>query len=201
MTTNREISRYPIPAIDSLPAKLQNKIAEVREKAGFIPNVFLALAHRPKELSAFLDYHEALMEGASGLTPAEKEMVVVATSGRNNCQYCVIAHGAILRIRSKNPLLSDQLAINFRKADISTRQMAMLEFAIKVSENSSEISDVDLQQLGVHGFSEEDVWDIASIAAFFALSNRMANFAGMRPNDDFYNMGREERSNKKQHKT
>ena len=126
MTTNREISRYPIPEIKSLPAKLQNKIAEVREKAGFIPNVFLALAHRPKELSAFLDYHEVLMEGASGLTPVEKEMVVVATSGRNNCQYCVIAHGAILRIRAKNPLLSDQLAINFRKADISTRQMAML---------------------------------------------------------------------------
>ena len=141
------------------------------------------------------------MEGASGLTPAEKEMVVVATSGRNNCQYCVIAHGAILRIRSKNPLLSDQLAINFRKADISTRQMAMLEFAIKVSENSSEISDVDLQQLRVHGFSEEDAWDIASIAAFFALSNRMANFAGMRPNDDFYTMGREEHSNKKQPKS
>ena len=200
MTTKREISRYPIPKIESLPTELQNKIAEVREKAGFIPNVFLALAHRPQELSAFLQYHEALMEGVSGLTPAEKEMVVVATSSRNNCQYCVIAHGAILRIRSKNPLLSDQLAINFRKADISTRQMAMLEFAIKVSENSSEVSDDDFQKLGTHGFSEEDIWDIAGIASFFALSNRMANFAGMRPNEDFYTMGRQTHSHQERSK-
>jgi len=200
MTTQREISRYPIPEIESLPAEIQNQIAEVREKSGFIPNVFLALAHRPKELSAFLQYHETLMDGASGLTPAEKEMIVVATSGKNNCQYCVIAHGAILRIRSKNPLLSDQLAINFRKADISARQMEMLEFAIKVCGNSSEVSDNDFEKLRAHGFSDEDIWDIASIASFFALSNRMANFTGMRPNDDFYAMGRQGRANEKQSK-
>ena len=201
MTTKKLISRYPIPEIASLPAKLQDQIAEVRDKAGFIPNVFLALARRPKELSAFLQYHEALMEGASGLTPAEKEMIVVTTSGKNNCQYCVIAHGAILRIRTKNPLLSDQLAINFRKADISARQMAMLEFAVKVCETSAEILDDDLQKLGIHGFSEEDIWDIASIASFFALSNRMANFAGMRPNDEFYTMGRQVNSDGEHSKT
>jgi len=190
MSKTKTISRYPIPDVESLPLDLQSEIMEVQEKAGFIPNVFLALAHRPKELSAFLQYHVALMEGNSGLTPAEKEMIVVATSGINNCQYCVIAHGAILRIRSKNPLLSDQLAINFRKADISDKQMAMLEFAAKVCEKSSEISDQDLQQLRSHDFNDEEIWDIASIASFFALSNRMANFAGMRPNDDFYTMGR-----------
>jgi len=200
MNTKKQISRYPIPKIESLPVELQNKIIEVREKAGFIPNVFLALAHRPKELSAFLQYHEALMEGTSGLTAAEKEMIVVATSGKNNCQYCVIAHGAILRIRSKNPLLSDQLAINFRKADISERQMAMLEFAVKICQNSSEASDDDLKKLGDYGFSQEDIWDIASIASFFALSNRMANFAGMRPNEEFFTMGRQAGSNQKKSK-
>ena len=191
MSKTKKISRYPIPNVESLPLDLQAQIIEVQEKAGFVPNVFLALAHWPKELSAFLQYHAALMEGESGLTPAEKEMIVVATSGINNCQYCVIAHGAILRIRSKNPLLSDQLAINFRKADISDKQMAMLEFAVKVCEESSDISDQDLQQLRDHGFNDEEIWDIASIASFFALSNRMANFAGMRPNDDFYTMGRQ----------
>ena len=191
MSKTKTISRYPIPDVESLPLDLQSEIMEVQEKAGFIPNVFLALAHRPKELSAFLQYHVALMEGNSGLTPAEKEMIVVATSGINNCQYCVIAHGAILRIRSKNPLLSDQLAINFRKADISHKQMAMLEFAAKVCEKSADISDQDLQQLRGHGFNDEEIWDIASIASFFALSNRMANFTGMRPNDDFYTMGRQ----------
>ena len=191
MSKTKTNSRYPIPDVESLPLDLQSEIMEVQEKAGFITNVFLALAHRPKELSAFLQYHVALMEGNSGLTPAEKEMIVVATSGINNCQYCVIAHGAILRIRSKNPLLSDQLAINFRKADISDKQMAMLEFAAKVCEKSSDISDQDLQQLRGHGFNDEEIWDIASIASFFALSNRMANFTGMRPNDDFYTMGRQ----------
>ena len=191
MSKTKTISRYPIPDVESLPLNLQSEIMEVQEKAGFIPNVFLALAHRPKELRAFLQYHVTLMEGNSGLTPAEKEMIVVATSGINNCQYCVIAHGAILRIRSKNPLLSDQLAINFRKADISDKQMAMLEFAAKVCEKSSDISDQDLQQLRGHGFNDEEIWDIASIASFFALSNRMANFTGMRPNDDFYTMGRQ----------
>ena len=191
MSTTKKISRYPIPTVESLPLDLQSEIMEVQEKAGFIPNVFLALAHRPKELSAFLQYHVALMEGHSGLTPAEKEMIVVATSGINNCQYCVIAHGAILRIRSKNPLLSDQLAINFRKADISDKQMEMLEFAAKVCEKSADISDQDFQQLRGHGFNDEEIWDIASIASFFALSNRMANFTGMRPNDDFYTMGRQ----------
>ena len=190
MSKTKRISRYPIPELASLPVDLQTEIIAVQEKAGFIPNVFLALGHRPKELRAFLAYHEALMDSESGLTRAEKEMIVVATSGLNNCQYCVIAHGAILRIRSKNPLLADQLAINFRKADISERQMAMLEFAAKICVKSSEISDEDFDQLRSNGFDDEDIWDIASIASFFALSNRMANFASMRPNDTFYSMGR-----------
>jgi len=191
MSKTKQISRYPVPDIQSLPLDIQTQIMEVQEKAGFIPNVFLALSHRPDELRAFLQYHAALMEGDSGLTSTEKEMIVVATSGINNCQYCVIAHGAILRIRSKNPLLSDQLAINFRKADITDKQIAMLEFAEKVCEKSSKISNQDFERLHGYGFSNEEIWDIASIASFFALSNRIANFAEIRPNDDFYTMGRQ----------
>ena len=156
MNTKKSISRYPIGDLHSLPREIQSQIYEVEEKMGFIPNVFLALAHRPKELNAFLQYHEALMDGDSGLTPAEKEMIVVATSGMNNCQYCVIAHGAILRIRSKNPLLADQLAVNFRKADVSEKQMAMLEFASKGCEKSSDIREQDLGDMRAYGFSDAD---------------------------------------------
>ena len=184
------ISRYPVPELDSLPEDIRAQIAAVQEKAGFIPNVFLALAHRPAEFRAFFAYHDALMEKESGLSKAEREMIVVATSGANNCQYCVIAHGAVLRIRAKNTMVADQVAINYRKADISPRQMAMLDFAMKVSQDAQDISEDDYQALYPHGFNDEDIWDIAAISAFFGLSNRMVNFASMRPNDEFYLMGR-----------
>ena len=184
------ISRYPVPAIDDLPEDIRARILEVQEKAGFVPNVFLTLAHRPAEFRAFFAYHDALMEKEGGLSKAEREMIVVATSGANNCQYCVIAHGAILRVRAKNPLLADQVAVNYRKADITPRQTAMLDFAMKVALASQEIGEADFAALRAAGFSDEDAWDIAAIAAFFALSNRMANFSGMRPNDEFYLMGR-----------
>jgi uncharacterized peroxidase-related enzyme len=184
------ISRYPVPEIADLPDDIKQKVLAVQEKAGFVPNVFLVLAHRPEELRAFFAYHDALMERDSGLTKAEKEMIVVATSNDNNCQYCVIAHGAILRIRAKNPLIADQVAVNYRKADINQRQIAMLDFAMKVSADSRSIADADFEILRGHGFSDEDIWDIAGIAAFFGLSNRMANFTSMRPNDEFYTMGR-----------
>ncbi|CDM24772.1 peroxidase-related enzyme [Castellaniella defragrans] len=184
------ISRFPIPDIDTLPEDIRDRILAVQEKAGFIPNVFLALAHRPAEFRAFFAYHDALMEKEGGLTPAEREMIVVATSGANNCQYCVIAHGAILRIRARNPLIADQVAINHRKADLSPREMAMLDFALKVSLDAQDIDESDYQALYPHGFDDEDIWDIAAIAAFFGLSNRMVNFMSMRPNDEFYLMGR-----------
>ncbi len=184
------ISRFPVPALKSLPADIRARIEAVQEKAGFVPNVFLVLAHRPEEFRAFFAYHDALMEKEGGLTKAEREMIVVATSAANQCQYCVIAHGAILRIRAKNPLVADQVAVNYRKADISPRERAMLDFAMKVALHSHEIGDADVKALKAHGFSDEDIWDIAAIAAFFALSNRMANFLGMRPNDEFYTMGR-----------
>ncbi|MBV6271738.1 peroxidase-related enzyme [Alcaligenaceae bacterium CGII-47] len=184
------ISRYPIPELDTLPEDIREQILAVQEKSGFIPNVFLALAHRPAEFRAFFAYHDALMEKDSGLTKAEREMVVVATSGANNCQYCVIAHGAILRIRAKDPLIADQLAINYRKANINARQMAMLDFAMKVSLDAQDIGEDDYQALYPHGFNDEDIWDIAAISAFFGLSNRLVNFASMRPNDEFYLMGR-----------
>ena len=190
MTDQKTISRYPVPNINDLPNDLAQRILSIQEKAGFIPNVFLVLAHRPKELRAFIDFHDALMERESGLTQAEKEMIVVATSGRNNCLYCVIAHGAILRIRTKNPMIADQVSTNFRKADISPRQMAMLEFAAKTSDDSDSICESDFETLHSHGFSDEDIWDIAGITAFFGLSNRMANFTAMRPNNEFYSMGR-----------
>ena len=187
---DNKISRFPIPEINALPEDIKTKILEVQEKSGFIPNVFLALAHRPDEFRAFFSYHDALMNKESGLSKGEREMIVVATSGLNECIYCVVAHGAILRIREKNSLIADQIATNYRKADISDRQLAMLDFAVKVSQDASVISKEDIQALAPYGFSERDVWDIGSIAAFFALSNRLANMANIRPNDEFYHMGR-----------
>jgi uncharacterized peroxidase-related enzyme len=188
--TQAPISRFPVPAIDALPDDIRTRLLAVQEKSGFVPNVFLTLAHRPDEFRAFFAYHDALMEKDGGLTKAEREMIVVATSSANQCQYCVIAHGAILRIRAKNPLIADQIAINYRKADITPRQRAMLDFAMKVALEAQTVGDADFGTLGGHGFSEADIWDIAAIAAFFALSNRMANVTGMRPNDEFYLMGR-----------
>jgi uncharacterized peroxidase-related enzyme len=185
------ISRYPVPDIASLPEDLRQRILAVQEQAGFVPNVFLALAHRPDEFRAFFAYHDALMEKPSGLSKAEREMIVVATSGANECLYCVVAHGAILRIRAKNALVADQVATNYRKADITPRQKAMLDFAMKVSQDAQAIGEADFAVLREHGFTEEDAWDIGAVAAFFALSNRMANLVSMRPNDEFYAMGRE----------
>ncbi|MDP1611623.1 MAG: peroxidase-related enzyme [Sulfuritalea sp.] len=184
------ISRYPVPTLEDLPDDIRTRILEVQEKSGFIPNVFLALAHRPAEWRAFFAYHDALMEKESGLTKAEREMIVVATSNANGCQYCVVAHGAIVRIRAKNPLLADQVAINYRKADITPRQKAMLDFAMKIALDSASVGDTDYATLHQHGFNDEDIWDIGAVAAFFGLSNRMANMTGMRPNDEFYLMGR-----------
>ena len=186
----RPISRFPVPRLESLPEDLRARILAVQEKSGFVPNVFLALAHRPEEFRAFFAYHDALMDKPGGLTKAEREMIVVATSGANHCQYCVVAHGAILRIRAKDPRVADQVATNYRKADITPRQRAMLDFAMKVALESHAVEDADLARLKEAGFGEDDVWDIAAIAAFFALSNRMANVTSMRPNDEFYLMGR-----------
>jgi uncharacterized peroxidase-related enzyme len=183
-------SRFTTPAIDKLPEDIRARLMAVQEKSGFIPNVFLTLAYRPDEFRAFFAYHDALMEKEGGLTKAEREMIVVATSSANQCQYCVIAHGAILRIRAKNPLIADQVAVNYRKADITPRQKAMLDFAMKVSIEAQEVSETDFAELANYGFSNDDIWDIAAISAFFALSNRMANVTGMRPNDEFYLMGR-----------
>jgi uncharacterized peroxidase-related enzyme len=188
--STKPISRYPVPELKDMPADLRERILAVQEKAGFVPNVFLALAHRPDEFRAFFAYHDALMEKQGGLTKAEREMIVVATSGANQCQYCVVAHGAILRIRAKDPLVADQVAVNYRKADITPRQKAMLDFAMKVSRESERLGDEDIGALKAQGFSDDDVWDIAAIAALFALSNRMANFTQMRPNEEFYLMGR-----------
>jgi uncharacterized peroxidase-related enzyme len=182
--------RFPTPAIDQLPEDIRTRLLAVQEKSGFVPNVFLTLAYRPDEFRAFFAYHDALMEKDGGLTKAEREMIVVATSSANQCQYCVIAHGAILRIRAKNPLIADQIAVNYRKADITPRQRAMLDFAMKVSLEAGKISEQDFADLADHGFGNDDAWDIAAIAAFFALSNRMANVTDMRPNDEFYMMGR-----------
>jgi uncharacterized peroxidase-related enzyme len=184
------ISRFPVPDLNDLPADLRDRILEVQKKSGFIPNVFLALAHRPAEFRAFFAYHDALMEKESGLTKAEREMIVVATSGLNQCLYCVVAHGAVLRIREKNPRIADQIATNYRTADITPRQKTMLDFAAKIALRSHEIGDADFEAMRAHGFSDEDVWDVGAIAAFFAMSNRMASLAGMRPNDEFYLLGR-----------
>ena len=184
------ISRYPVPELGELPEDIRGRILAVQEKSGFVPNVFLTLAHRPAEFRAFFAYHDALMEKEGGLSKAEREMIVVATSGANQCHYCVVAHGAILRIRARNPLIADQVAINFRKADLTPRQKAMLAFALKVTQESYAIDDADFVALQEQGFSAEDIWDIGGIAAFFGLSNRMANMINMRPNDEFYALGR-----------
>jgi len=182
--------RFPTPSLDKLPEDIRSRILAVQEKSGFVPNVFLTLAYRPDEFRAFFAYHDALMENDGGLTKAEREMIVVATSSANQCHYCVIAHGAILRIRAKNPQIADQIAVNYRKADITPRQRAMLDFAMKVSRAAEEISGADFAAAAAHGFSDDDIWDIAAIAGFFALSNRIANVTGMRANDEFYLMGR-----------
>jgi uncharacterized peroxidase-related enzyme len=187
------ISRFSTPDLADLPDDIRQRIAAVQEKSGFVPNVFLALARRPDEFRAFFAYHDALMEKPGGLTKAEREMIVVATSGLNNCQYCVVAHGAILRVRAKNPLIADQVAVNYRKADLSPREKAMLDFALKVAERSQAIDEADYEALKAHGFKDDDAWDIAAIAAMFAMSNRLANAFSIRPNDEFYAMGRERR--------
>ena len=188
--SEHSISRYPVPALKDLPDDIRELIEAVQEKSGFVPNIFLALAHRPAEFRAFFAYHDALMDKDEGLTKAEREMIVVATSGLNQCQYCVVAHGAILRIRAKDPLLADQVAINYRKSDISARQKAMLDFAAKVFKDAESVNDSDYALLYEHGFSDDDIWDIGAITAFFALSNRMVNVADIRPNDEFYLLGR-----------
>ncbi|HWQ39499.1 MAG TPA: peroxidase-related enzyme [Burkholderiales bacterium] len=188
--TAQPISKYPVPKLEDLPDDIRARMLEVQEKAGFIPNVFLTLAHRPEEFRAFFAYHDALMLKDSGLSKAEKEMIVVATSGLNQCPYCVIAHGAILRIYAKNPRIADQVAVNHRKADIGPRQKAMLDFACKLARTPELIGDEDHAELRRHGFSAEDVWDIGAITAFFALSNRMAHLTDMRANDEFYLLGR-----------
>lgn len=190
MTTEHPISRFPIPKLESVPEDIRATILAVQEKAGFIPNVFLMLANRPEEFRAFFAYHDALMEKESGLTKGEREMIVVATSALNECQYCVVSHGAILRIREKNPLLADQMAANYRNADITERQRVMLDFAVKVSKRAEEVDEADFAVLKQHGFDDDDILDITGITALFGLSNRMANVTGLRPNDEFYSMGR-----------
>ena len=188
--SDKPISRFSVPTLEELPDDIREQIVAVQEKAGFVPNVFLALARRPDEFRAFFAHHDALMEKESGLTKAEREMIVVTTSGGNDCQYCVMAHGAILRIRAKNPLIADQVAVNYRKADITPRQRAMLDFAMRVADNAQAVEEGDFEMLREHGFSDEDIWDIGAIAAFFAQSNRLANMLALRPNDEFYSMGR-----------
>ena len=188
--SDRRISRFPVPELADLPDDIRERILAVQEKSGFVPNVFLALAHRPDEFRAFFAYHDALMEKDEGLSKGEREMIVVATSGLNQCIYCVVAHGAILRIREKNPHLADQVATNYRKADISDRQRAMLDFAAKISLNAHDVNDADFDTLRDSGFSEDEIWDIGAISAFFSMSNRMADLTTMRPNDEFYLLGR-----------
>ena len=190
--SNTAISRFKVPELHELPEDIRQRILAVQEKAGFIPNIFLALAHRPDEFRSFFSYHDALMEKSEGLTKAEREMIVVATSGFNQCIYCVVAHGAILRIREKNPLIADQVATNYRKADITAKQSMMLDFAVKISQQANEIGEPDIQTLLENGFTMEEIWDIGSIAALFALSNRLANMANIKPNPEFYNMARGE---------
>ena len=188
--TSPAISRFDVPEFQSLPEDIQNRMTEIQEKAGFIPNVFLALAYRPDELRAFMAYHDALILRDSGLSKAEKEMIIVATSAKNDCLYCVVAHGAILRIYAKDSKISDQIATDYTKADITEKQKVMLDFAVKTATNAAKISATDLEQLRTYGFSENDIWDIGAITALFALSNRMASLAAIRPNDEFYTMGR-----------
>lgn len=186
----RPISRYPVPDIETLPDDLRSRILAVQEKTGFVPNVFLVLAHRPEELRAFMAYHDALMAKQGGLTKAEREMIVVATSAANDCLYCVVAHGAILRVYAKSPTIADEIAVNYRKAAITPRQRAMLDFALKVALRSGEIEERDFAALDAQGFTREDAWDIGAIAAFFAMSNRLANMTSMRPNEEFFMLGR-----------
>ena len=188
--SEKPISRFTVPELNNLPEDIRETILAVQEKSGFVPNVFLALANRPDEFRAFFAYHDALMEKEGGLTKGEREMIVVATSAHNQCIYCVVAHGAILRIREKNPQLADQIAANYRKADITPRQKALLDFALKISKSSHEISNADIEDMRELGFSNDDIWDIGAISALFALSNRMANLTSMRPNDEFYLLGR-----------
>ena len=189
--SDKPISRFPVPDTAVLPDDIRDRILAVQEKAGFVPNVFLALAHRPDEFRAFFAYHDALLERESGLSKADMEMIIVATSAANDCLYCVVAHGAVLRIRAKNALVADQVAVNYRKADITERQKAMLDFAMKVCLDARSVGDEDYESLRGHGFSDEDIWDIGAITALFGLSNRMANMISMRPNDEFYTMGRD----------
>lgn len=189
-TTQAPVSRFPVPALKDMPEDIRTRIETVQEKSGFIPNVFLTLAHRPDEFRAFFAYHDALMEKPGNLTKAEREMIVVATSAANQCQYCVIAHGAILRIRAKNPLIADQVATNYSKADLSPRQKAMLDFAMKVSQSAQLVGEADFDVLKSHGFNEDDIWDMTGVSAFFGMSNRLANVTSMRPNDEFYALGR-----------
>jgi uncharacterized peroxidase-related enzyme len=184
------ISRFPVPRLEDLPDDIRKRIESVAEKSGFVPNVYLALAHRPEEWRAFFAYHDALMERESGLTAAEKELIVVATSAANDCLYCVVAHGAIARIRSRSPLIADQVAVDWRKADLSERQRAMLGFAVKLAVEPARVTEADLQELRVHGFSDDDIWDVGAITALFALSNRVAHLSAMRPNEQFYLLGR-----------
>ncbi len=195
--SKHSISRYPVPELKDLPDDVRERILQVQEKAGFVPNVFLVLAHRPAEWRAFVAYHDALLlkEGGS-LSKGEREMIIVATSAANQCLYCVVAHGAILRVYEKKPLLADQLAVNYLKADITPRQRAMLDFAMQVCTDSAALDEADFDALRAHGFDDEDIWDIGAITAFFGLSNRMANLSGMRPNDEFYLMGRVPREKK-----
>jgi len=190
--SDHAISRFPVPALEDLPADIREMIESVQEKSGFVPNVFLALAHRPDEFRAFFAAHDALMDKSDGLSKAEREMIVVATSATNGCLYCVVAHGAILRIRAKNPLISDQLAINPAKADLSDREQYIVEFALKVAHDSATVSDahLDLDVMRENGFTDDEIWDIGAIAAFFAMSNRLANLASIRPNDEFFSMAR-----------
>ncbi len=184
------VGRFPVPSVAEMPDDIRARVLAVQEKSGFVPNVFLVLAHRPDEFRAFFAYHDALMDKPGGLSKAEREMIVVATSNANQCQYCVVAHGAILRIRAKNALIADQVAINYRKADITPKQMAMLDFAMKVAFEAHAVGEADHAALAAHGWTQEDAWDMAAIAAFFGMSNRMANVTSMRPNDEFYTLGR-----------
>jgi uncharacterized peroxidase-related enzyme len=183
-------SRFPVPDIASLPEDIRTRILAVQEKSGFVPNVFLALAHRPHEFRAFFAYHDALMEKEGGLSKAEREMIVVATSAANQCLYCVVAHGAILRIRAKNPRVADQVAVDYRKAEITAKQVTMLDFALKVAREAATVGEADFQQMHAAGFTAEDIWDVGAIAALFALSNRMAHLTAMQPNPEFYLLGR-----------
>ena len=184
------ISRFPVPDIDDLPDDMREQVTTVADKSGFVPNVFMALAGRPDEYRAFFAYHDALMDKSEGLSKAERELIVVATSAANDCQYCVVAHGAILRIRAKNPLLADQVAVNHHKADLSERERHIVDFAMKVALDSGSVTDADVAAMGDKGFTTDEIWDIGAIAAFFARSNRLANLASIRPNDEFYTMGR-----------